>query len=708
MKGILSKIFVPKIIDIMVILAILTILTTPYLLNKGVPFYYKSDFSADNTYIINRAKEVSKGWLFSGWNESSSRPEFNLLPIFFIQFVILLKVFISNIWTVWKLIQILQLFLAGISFYLLARFYSKSRISSILSSLVYSTSPFFFGRLAIHPGSISWMYALTPFVFLTIETILCMKKVKIKYYLLLGALIGITCFTHFYFVYINGIFYILFIILKFSLNKYSINKKYFFGFIFAFITSIFFFSFLVFPTFFEKFPQYSVGNYFSSDLLSRKVEGNTGVWSEQNIYKIFAQDDYEMVLHAKSVGYEREVSIFKNILFIYTLPLIFSIYFMIKNTTKNVNSLIFIFLFLLSVALSNGVYFPIMNLYVIFAKFLPGFDFLRATSRFELHTALFTSLVFGLQLTQLFSSKYFMKARKYVKYCIIFSLFCIFCILAYTNGYLGPSFLLKNRVTLNNFNIVQEYFSKIDQSKYRVVDLTIAPGWFDQTLNNGLNGFHFGQQMIKVYANSSSLSSLLSAHNIKYIIYSQLSSNEYISGEINTIENNLMNNGNWKKNVLLNSKSTSQLNINKYQKEMNIDILENIEPLAKFYTSLNSRVGDADNSKFHLSQSTATSSPQIDFKQTGASTYYIHIKNATTPFYLIQTESFFPGWEAKFDNVKIKSIPNDIKTLNIYFINKVGNFNIEINYENTIIRSVSNIISFMLFLILIVSWILNI
>jgi hypothetical protein len=89
---------------------------------------------------------------------------------------------------------------------------------------------------------------------------------------------------------------------------------------------------------------------------------------------------------------------------------------------------------------------------------------------------------------------------------------------------------------------------------------------------------------------------------------------------------------------------------------------------------------------------------QITFQKISSTEYVVHV-NASSPFYLINTETYFPGWSVFLGSDRILPEPIDDKTIQGFYIDKPGVFDIRIVYENTFIRELSFLTSGTAFLL---------
>jgi hypothetical protein len=71
--------------------------------------------------------------------------------------------------------------------------------------------------------------------------------------------------------------------------------------------------------------------------------------------------------------------------------------------------------------------------------------------------------------------------------------------------------------------------------------------------------------------------------------------------------------------------------------------------------------------------------PIISYDPINPCKYTVHVEDSTAPFLLIFSESYDPMWKAYVENNEISPIPM-YSTVNGFYINKIGNFDVTIYF----------------------------
>ncbi len=94
---------------------------------------------------------------------------------------------------------------------------------------------------------------------------------------------------------------------------------------------------------------------------------------------------------------------------------------------------------------------------------------------------------------------------------------------------------------------------------------------------------------------------------------------------------------------------------------------------------------------------TKFSKPDVTFEHVSPTRIIVHVKNATTPFYLIFRETYEPQWAAYYPNGTIVNSTHHIAAngfANAWYINKTGNYTITIYYTQQTYAWIAFAVSF--------------
>jgi len=539
-----------RFVDLFVIICFVLVFGFKYLLDEGVPYYFNSDLSGSASYVITRSNELLKGFIFSSWWSTQSRPAFNIDPLFFAQLEAFLYLITRNLWLNYKLLQVLQLIIAGISAYLLAHFYTKGRLCSFITAILYMFTPYFLGKLATHANTLSWAYSLLPLGYLSIEKAL--SKGNIRNTMTAGLIVALTTFLpSFNYTYVNGLFYLLFAIIKITLSEHAVKnviRKLIITlsiFIIAFAIS----AYTVIPTLLEPFPLSTLGQI---DLERRYREGLSGVWSP-TLIEVLSFQDKEILIHGISTGRFNEIMepwlLFLSIM----VTLVAAPAFLFKHN-KAVRRSIFAFSIsgLLSILFALGSKAPLVQPYVWLHDLLPFFYTIRTTSRFEIHFCLAFTYLASLTISkisqQLYTARFKLRFSKVLSPIVVIILILPLIIETYYNLSIGPSHLLETTILPDDVATIQQFWrQQPDINDYRTLDLTVPGDYFDQTYNLGTHGLYYGWDLVKKYYGTQYFAAALAAHNIKYLIYDPIKTRELLMERgldpdifINNVVNNSM------------------------------------------------------------------------------------------------------------------------------------------------------------------------
>lgn len=512
---------------ISVIIFIILALGLNYLVASGVPYYYNSDLSSPTSYAMHRSNDLLNGILFNPWWVTTSRPAFNIDPLFFTQIEACLYIITENIWLNYQLIQIIQLAISAVSMYLLAYFYTKNKFASFIAAFIYAFTPYSLGKLAVHANSLSWAYSLLPLGYLSIERAIS-GKTDIKKILIAGLIVALTMFLpSLNYVYINGLFYFFFIVFRLMSRGHSLKKigqKLVIG-ISIFAIGFALSAYVIVPTLLEPFPLSNQLGQTKTIFSDRYNEGLSGTWANTLLQSLSLQDR-EIVLHAESTGrfdWSREALLY--VLPLGTILLASSAYlFTRKKDYKIVNT--YMFLGLISVLFAAGAKAPLLQFYVWCLRFLPFFYTIRVSSRFEIHAALAFSLLACMAISGVL--RYFEKnngptprfsKRKILSYSLIALAITPSFASAYLNSTLGPAYTFKTETIPNDVTAAVNFWNTYYTGKSKVLDFTNSAGNFDKTYTQGTYALFYTDDLIKKYYGTEYFAEALAYHNVEYMLY---------------------------------------------------------------------------------------------------------------------------------------------------------------------------------------------
>jgi len=509
-------------LEIIVIIVAPFLLAMPYFIQNGPPFYYSGDLAGQATHILDRANELKSGILFNGWYESTSKPAFNVTSLFFDQILILINLVMKNIWTVYKIFQVMQISIAGFAMYLFSYYLTQKKYLSFSAAVFFMTTTYFLKVLATHADHISWMYALLPLAYLSLEVSFFSKhKYKLVPIFFSGLILFMTTFTHFYFVYYNGIFFFLYVSLRILLQKFDgkdLIKKILTG-LAILLMAIFFSSFTLIPTLLEKFPQYDIGGYSNQSSTDRKSEALQGTWSPESLISVFRFDDKEFNMHAESVGSLKQIPPSLILFEFFVSALAVSALLFKKQFNDYVHAKILAILALFALLCVMGVNAPLFKPYVYFVNYLPNFYLFRTSVRFMLQFSFCFSFLAALTLETICS-----KIKHPRKKHLVFLLFLVPPIVIFVVNcfWAGPRTLTTAQIPPDLQTSIN-FWKNINPDNYRVLDITVSADGPDQTYHLGANSLYYGSQILKQYGDSNFIADILAEHNIKYILYNPFS-----------------------------------------------------------------------------------------------------------------------------------------------------------------------------------------
>jgi hypothetical protein len=136
----------------------------PYVLSEGWAHYFYLDPSAVGEYLDFWLRQIVVGNTFPLWNSINSQPaDFTMQSVLYA----MIYWFTGSAEEVIKIVQVLLVWTATISGYLLVRWYTNDDISGIVGGLLFGFSPFLLASVTYNP--LMWGWAIMPLGCLAIE-----------------------------------------------------------------------------------------------------------------------------------------------------------------------------------------------------------------------------------------------------------------------------------------------------------------------------------------------------------------------------------------------------------------------------------------------------------------------------------------------------------------------------------------------------------
>ncbi len=306
----------------------------------------------------------------------------NLLGISFLVLPIV-KIF-NNPVLAYNFSLFLSFILSGYGMFLLVYHLTKNYSASILASLTYTFAPFKILRMLIHLNIVSGQWL--PFVFLYLEKFFEEKNLKnIILFSLFFILQSLTSLHYFVFLLVSVF---VFFIIKIFLNRQILDKD-FFKKIFISFFLIFIFLLPIFLPYFQ-IKEGSIGKAWEIAFYTPSLKDYLRVW---------------YLLEKKELINNLEKFVFIG--FVPLILLILSIF--IFKKIKKENLIIYGVIGLIGFLLSLGPLIKIKEGYIfgfyLPFLFIPGFNQIRAVSRFSILLFFGLSIIFGLALAHLFKKE---------------------------------------------------------------------------------------------------------------------------------------------------------------------------------------------------------------------------------------------------------------------------------------------------------------
>lgn len=207
---------------ILLIIAALLFLTGRYLL-YGVPHEYitgeyKGTFEGDYDFTLELVRSV-KDWLsIPLWSDTYSGPIAVFASNFHVFEQALLYPFTGNLALSIKILQALQLLVAGLGMYALSDYLFRNRAAAVFSAVLYMFTPFYIGHLLSYLHY-TGVYLLAPLVYLF--TLRFIRERDLRFGLAFSLVAVYSLFSHPQNAFIGGIFYGLFFFLVFAREAFD-------------------------------------------------------------------------------------------------------------------------------------------------------------------------------------------------------------------------------------------------------------------------------------------------------------------------------------------------------------------------------------------------------------------------------------------------------------------------------------------------------
>ncbi len=200
-----------RVIPIIVIAAVVLALTGRYLL-YGVPHEfltgeYKGTFEGDYDFTLELVRSVADWGRLPLWSDTYSGPIAVFASNFHVFEQALLYPLTGNLAVSIKILQALQLLVAGLGMYTLSSYLFKDRIGAAFSAVLYMFTPFYIGHLLSYLHY-TGVYLLAPLVFyLILRTLVDWSW---RHALLVSLVCAYSLLSHPQNIFIGGLFYGLF------------------------------------------------------------------------------------------------------------------------------------------------------------------------------------------------------------------------------------------------------------------------------------------------------------------------------------------------------------------------------------------------------------------------------------------------------------------------------------------------------------------
>lgn len=318
-----------------------------------------------------------------------------------------LELIFHNIFLVFNLVCLLSFVISGLGMHLLARYFTRDKIISLLAAFIYAFAPFKLAHLQHINLSGLWL----PFFLLSWHRFFEEQNWKNTWLLLLFTTL----------VFLGGMQYFLFIplVIIILLFKYLANREFIFTKknIIKFSLAFIIFLALAVPL---TLPYLQVKHDLNLTRSLGSIEGLSPDLFDYFISPFFYHYFYPVIFVERIVG----PGIFVLILFG------FALWFLYKKTDKFGRILPYLIIGLIAVLLSCGYYIQLTRAesggmigpWALFYHFAPGFSGIRAVGRYSIFFLISACVIITVGLNEFFKRKKFLPIKKNIVIFIIFSL----------------------------------------------------------------------------------------------------------------------------------------------------------------------------------------------------------------------------------------------------------------------------------------------
>jgi len=493
-----------------------------YLIGNGAG--RPGDIFSGLPFIIERC---SYGFFYD-WSPFSSIPTFIGDSNIYIFLHLLLYLISKDVAISYRIQTVIILIVSFFSMYVAAYSFSEKNkiISGIFAAIFYSLTPYLLLELTGHPYMM-WAYALLPMTYYLIyHTITNEEKNVYALICISGIFIALSTFYPMIeYVYINGIFLILFSLILCFKHAHETRIRQFRGFLnrMIYVLVMFLIGFLlsayfILPLFFSNSPytipftfsRTSVYPTYSNTYIESSFLLNEGLRADVN-------SDY--------------FSLYGVLIIPFVLPLLLSSLLIIVKR-KDVY-LIFFLLGVLAVFFSMGSNAPYFLRLFEYVRILPYFSLIRTPCRFTIQVALSFSLLGGIALGEVISK--LDKIRiclnggeernfkiKFTYLVIILAIIIPYVFSAYNIAYstagpfdMQPFFPGWKQPISDPYPKVVEWLKKDNiNQEFRIIDLTRSVGG----VGAYFRGLVVSSDLVERYYRSPSFAKILGLLNVKYIV----------------------------------------------------------------------------------------------------------------------------------------------------------------------------------------------
>ena len=356
---------------------------------------YKGTFEGDYDFTLELVESLKEWGTIPLWSETYSGPIGVFATNFHVFEQAFLYLFTGNLALSIKILQVLQMFIAGMGMYLLSLYLFGDRVGALFSAVLYMFTPFYLGHLLSYLHY-TGVYLLAPMVYLLI-----LKTVKgegIQYPLLLSMVMTYSLLSHPQNVFIGGIFYVLFFIMVGGYevvssprpHLYTVLKRIAFSGILVVLITFLLSAFTVLPTLVHNYPYLRTSWVKGAEELVKIDYGHIGTHSQTLLATISLQ--HWPWLMTPIIGgeyppwYFMMLYMLPFVLFVFSLPLRFTWI-----------TVVFLVIAVISVQIALGVNTK-LSLFNLASSYLPFFGMSRTPYTYINHAilvfCLFSSVTF--------------------------------------------------------------------------------------------------------------------------------------------------------------------------------------------------------------------------------------------------------------------------------------------------------------------------